>query len=51
VTGIDLSQYGYSRALWVPQFDMWMTPDERIVTREEALREVAEFVGGDEEEE
>jgi hypothetical protein len=48
---VDLMAYGYSRALWVSQYDMWLAPDERVVSREEAEREVREIVGVDEDEE
>jgi hypothetical protein len=48
---ITLTEYGYSRALWLPQHDMWVSPDERIVSGEEALAEVRDLVGDDEDEE
>lgn len=45
---VDLTEFGYSRALWVPSPERWwLRPGGHgICTESEALRELAELVGG-----
>lgn len=49
----SLADFGYSRALWIAApGEWWLRPDSRsVVSEEEALREVAELVGGNDDEE
>jgi hypothetical protein len=52
VDGAGLEQAGYSRALWIaaPR-RLWLAPGGlRVVSEEDALRELAELVGDAEEE-
>jgi hypothetical protein len=48
---INLAQFGYSRAVWVIRpGQWWLRPDGlSVCTEEEAIREIQELVGGDEE--
>jgi hypothetical protein len=52
VSGVDLERAGYVRALWFfgePKY--YVRPDGlSVCTEEEALREIAEVVDGDKEE-
>jgi len=51
MTDIELTQYGYSRALWLPQRDWWLRPNGlSVCSKEDALGEVRELLGPDDEE-
>jgi hypothetical protein len=52
ITGEDLLRHGYSRALWIAApGKWWLRPGSlSVCSEEEAIAEVAELVGGDEEE-